>query len=116
MLVDKNARHKTRRPEFELQTFYGQLEHIFVVKLAGTPDLAGTPATMFFAAIKTCNIVARNSLDMHYYEKHGRTEVIDMNCIQCVVGRISDPSGRRWAIIDRSGALARALYMDEQPS
>ncbi|KIM60589.1 hypothetical protein SCLCIDRAFT_1183175 [Scleroderma citrinum Foug A] len=32
-LVDKYARQKKRQPEYEMKTFYGQLQHIFVVSL-----------------------------------------------------------------------------------
>jgi hypothetical protein len=37
---------------------------------------------------------------------------MDLNCVQCLVGRVRLANGN-WAILDRSGVLARALYVDE---
>jgi len=48
-----------------------------------------------------------NSLDMHFYRDVGVLDVVDITCLQCLVGRVKD--GARWAIIDRSGRLARAV-------
>ncbi|KAF5374458.1 hypothetical protein D9615_009129 [Tricholomella constricta] len=109
LLVDKHARSRDREPEYEPQSFYGQLENIFVVKLPATPDLELVqPATLILAAIRTCTVEAENSLDMHYYKRQGRTEVVDMTSVQCVVGRVK--VGNMYAIIDRSGSMARGYY------
>lgn len=79
------------------------------MKLPTTPDLAlAEPTTLILAAIHTCDIEAHNSLDMHYYSKFGRTEVVDITSVQCVVGRVK--SRNRWAILDRTGGMARAYY------
>jgi hypothetical protein len=37
----------------------------------------------------------------------GRLDVVDVTCLQCLVGRVKD--NNRWAIIDRSGHLVRAV-------
>ncbi|TDL13665.1 hypothetical protein BD410DRAFT_846724 [Rickenella mellea] len=111
MLVDKNTNKRSREPEFRLETYYGQLKRIFVVKLEATPDLPDTPTILFMAAITNCIIDSRNKLDMHFYSRQGRTEVVDITCIQCLVGRIRYDN--QWAIIDRSGSLARALHSDD---
>lgn len=50
-------------------------------------------------------------LDIHYYTRDGPIEVVDITTIQRLVGRIRDRD--RWAIIDRSGSLSRALYIEE---
>jgi len=56
-------------------------------------------------------MVALNGLDLHYYSKMGCVEVLDMTCVQCVVGRVKDPdTSNGWVLVDRSGSLARAAF------
>lgn len=43
----------------------------------------------------------------------GRLEITDITCIQCLVGRIRTLDKKEWAIIDRSGNQARAVFIDE---
>ena len=93
------------------ETFYGQLQHIFVVKRpSATQLLVGVtePEILILGAILTCDIEEKNDLDMHYYKTHGRTEVVDITTVQCLVGRVKDRGV--WTIIDRSGNLARATF------
>ncbi|KIM59027.1 hypothetical protein SCLCIDRAFT_27607 [Scleroderma citrinum Foug A] len=112
-LVDKYARQKRRQPEYEMKTFYGQLQHLFVISLPPDTNLNLTePTVHILASIKTCKIECTNvDLDIHYYSKLGGLDVLDITCIQCVVGRI--PCNNGWAIIDRSGDLAHAFYVPE---
>ncbi|KIJ70560.1 hypothetical protein HYDPIDRAFT_184816 [Hydnomerulius pinastri MD-312] len=113
-LVDKYARQKRRRPEYELKTFFGRLQHIFVVRLPPTQHLnIHTPAVHILAGIETCEIQRSTDLDIHYFNKVGSLDVVDISCVQCLVGRIPVASG--WAIVDRSGDLARALYAADEP-
>jgi hypothetical protein len=69
------------------------------------------PATIFLAAIKTCDVEAFNSLNMQYYSKLGPLEVVDMMCVQCVVGRVR--ADKRWAVIDRNGGLTLLVHEEE---
>jgi hypothetical protein len=114
MLVDKYAHQPRRRPEYMLQTFYGQLQHIYVVRFNGAcPGLGCEDGTVIFlAAVKTCKLDGPDSqlrsLDIQFYSSEGATHIVDMTSIQCLVGRVWDRN--RWAIIDRSGQLARAVY------
>jgi hypothetical protein len=66
--------------------------------------------TIILAAISECKITAHNDLDMHYYRDEGALQVVDISTVQCLVGRIKTTNGRDWAIIDRSGSLARPYY------
>jgi len=113
-LVDKYARQKKRQPEYEMKTFYGQLQHIFVVSLPLDTGLCiSEPTVHILASIKTCKVERSNAaLDIHYYSKLGGLDILDIMCIQCIVGRISC-ANNSWAIIDRSGDLARAFYVPE---
>lgn len=109
LLVDQNANRRNLAPKFVPETFYGQLQHIFVVPMPAAEELGiAEPQTLILASILTCDIEAQNDLDMHYFKQHGRTEVVDIATIQCLVGRVRDRDW--WTIIDRSGKLARAEF------
>lgn len=119
MYVDIHARHKNRKEELQLQTFYGQLQHLFVIRLPensrvelGLED--EEPLTIFFAAIKSCVIDAAltiNILDIHYFARHGSLDLVDVDSLQALVGRV--PDGNRTRIVDRSGTLARAVGVED---
>jgi hypothetical protein len=118
MLVDKYARQARRTPKYELQTFFGQLCHIFLVRFPVTvcADLGlDAGAVIILAIIKTCVLddpdPQLQGLDVHFYSLEGAVHVIDITSVQCLVGRIRDRN--RWAIIDRSGCLARAIYVED---
>ncbi|KAI8998957.1 hypothetical protein BD414DRAFT_407127 [Trametes punicea] len=112
LLVDKNARFRNRPVVLEGRTFFGQLQHIISFPFLSRPaDLSAAPDNLLLGVIQQCVIEERNEdLDIHYYSKMGGVEVVDLTTIQCLVGRIRDR--HRWAIIDRSGSLSRALYVD----
>jgi hypothetical protein len=116
MLVDKYARQGRHQPKYELQTFHGQLQHIYVVQFTtGCEDLGlDNPSTIILAAIRTCVLDEIDpqiqGLDIRNYSKEGALHVIDITSVQCLVGCFLDRNA--WAIIDRSGSLARALYIE----
>ncbi|KAL7277981.1 hypothetical protein ACG7TL_007934 [Trametes sanguinea] len=114
VLVDRNARFRNASVVLEPRTLYGQLQHIFEVQLSAMPaygyPLKPTPVVL--AAIQTCQVQSSNpSLDIHYYSRMGATDYVDIQTIQCLVGRIKDRG--QFAIIDRSGSLSRALFVDD---
>jgi hypothetical protein len=108
--VDKHARKARREPEFELKTFYGRLQHLFAVQLPIYPGVGvNTAQTVLLAGITTCNVdVEHPVLDIHFYKTEGVEEIYGLECVQCLIGRVPY-SEQRWAIIDRSGALSRAV-------
>ena len=53
------------------------------------------------------------SLNIPYYTEPTKPvalRAVDMNTVMCLVGRIKDRG--RWAIVDRSGDMARAEFID----
>ncbi|KAF9470229.1 hypothetical protein BDN70DRAFT_821602, partial [Pholiota conissans] len=113
LYVDKYTRFKRIAPEFVLQTFYGQVQQFVLIRLPPTPQLnLSEPATLIYAFIRTCPITSHHpKLDVHYYSnEQGSTDLVDIATVQCLVGRIYDRG--TWAIIDRSGKLARAASFD----
>lgn len=49
--------------------------------------------------------------NIYYYSREGYLEVVDMECVQRLVGRVKD--GNEWAIIDRSEGSARPSFVNE---
>ncbi|KAF7964582.1 hypothetical protein HWV62_5467 [Athelia sp. TMB] len=116
MYEDKQERYRNRPEQQELHTFYGRLDHLFVIRFDHTAreHIAfedDEPLTIFLAAVRSCRITETHpSLDIHYYTKLGGIHVVDVTSIQSLVGRVRDID--RWAIIDRSGLLAQAIAVD----
>ncbi|KAI0714182.1 hypothetical protein C8T65DRAFT_573761 [Cerioporus squamosus] len=113
-LVDRNARHRNAVVQLQRATFYGCLEHILAVNCPPIPGSSHhTSEMLLFAVVRTCEIEeTHSSLDIHYYSKETTLDVLDITTIQCLVGRIRDRG--RWAITDRSGALSRAIYDEDE--
>ncbi|KAG6815253.1 hypothetical protein H0H93_010446 [Arthromyces matolae] len=121
VLIDKNAHRRRQQSQFEVQTFYGQLQHIYLVRI---PDdcrrslkiKSDTDTTLILAGIRSCKLdnapsPALASLDVHFYTSLGTYDVIDITTVQSLVGRFKAvPTARQWALVDRSGSLARAVY------
>jgi hypothetical protein len=119
MLVDKYARQRCHEPQYELETFYGQLQHVFIINF---PDVCDSldltePTTIILVAIRSCVLdpidpLISGILDIHTYTKEGPLHYLDVTGIQCLVAQVKD--GNKWYIFDRSGALARALYLEDE--
>jgi len=98
MLVDKHANRRNRPPEYVQESFYGQLLHILMVHLPAALELhpcLSKSSTYLLAAVHQCEVTQKGPLKTPIYSKMGRTEVIDINCVQCrfsVLGRGLGPS------------------------
>lgn len=113
MDVDKNARYPKRPVVLESRIFFGQLQHIFVIRLRASPILRlKEKTTLILAAIRTCaNPQVKGESSLPYYSREGHLEIIDMSCVQCLIGRVKD--GNEWAIIDRSESCAPVLVNND---
>lgn len=108
---------------YQPKTFYGRLEHIYTVTFQrGCQGLQiFHPTTYILACIRQCRIRKEDPqltrLDIHLYKERDeiRLDVTDITSVQCLVGRVRDGSDG-WAIIDRSGTLARAVYLGDESS
>lgn len=116
MLVDRNARYTQRVPDFHPEKFFGQLENILEVQLPAIPNFHPDtlmPSVYFLAGIRRCDLEEVNALNMPYYTKTARYEVVDMTCVQCLVARIAEQHPvKRWAIADRSNNVDRSFYVE----
>jgi len=113
MLVDKNARHAKKPTNLEACIFFGQLQNIFVIKIPASPALElEDTTTLILAAVRTCtNPQMKGENNIYYYSREGHLEVIDMACVQCLIGRVKD--GNEWAIVDRSDGCACPVFVTE---
>jgi hypothetical protein len=48
-------------------------------------------------------------MNMPIYQRIGKTEVVDMTCVQCLVSRV--PTGPKWAIIDHTGTIQQSVHV-----
>ena len=64
--------------------------------------------TYLLACIHTCDVDRRNSLGMPIYSKMGASEVVDLDQLECLVGRVQN--GGYTAIIDRTGEWQDTKY------
>ncbi|GJF00485.1 transposase family Tnp2 domain-containing protein [Phanerochaete sordida] len=107
--VDRNARRRHAREEYERVTHYGLLEHLVVLHLPDHPAFMDStssdpqPRTLMLADIHSCNDFD-GPPGFRLYQKMGTWQVFDVSCVQCVVGRAKLPTVgcATWAIIDRS--------------
>jgi hypothetical protein len=112
--IHENRRHKT--PDFEPDTFYGQLQHVYSVRVNTSRRLSlARPETVVLAVIRKCDVIDEdpNGLDVRYYARDGPLDVVDMHTVQCLVGRVWVSSAKRWGIVDRSGHLARVQWDED---
>ncbi|KAK0470469.1 uncharacterized protein EV420DRAFT_1616583 [Desarmillaria tabescens] len=72
-------------------------------------------SSFIMASIRSCKCIESekiDGLDIHFYTALGQQHVTDITTVQCLVGRV--PCGQtKWAIMDRSGSLARAVYSED---
>ena len=109
LAVDKFAHIPRRAPEFELQDFFRQILRFVIVNIPHSPIHNIKGDSFIYAFINQVKISepATNQSRINYYEDLGPTEFVDLNQVNCVVGRIKDRS--KWSIIDRSKLLAQAI-------
>lgn len=110
LFVDKYAHSRRREPEFVCKTFFGQVLRFLVVDI----DMSSSrrhdieSGKFIYAAIHEANISepANQRCPINYYQNLGRTELVNLNMVQCLIGRIKDRN--RWALVDRNPSQAKS--------
>ena len=70
-----------------------------MLELPPAPQLKLTePTTLILALVQEAKAELKD--DIYFYKEFGAEEVVDLETVQCVVGRVKN--GGEWAIIDRS--------------
>ena len=93
-------------------TFYEKLQHIIGIHFGSPqPELnLNEPRTIMLGAIKTCEGCKPDpkllNLGFQFYQKEREAfSIVDIGCIECLVGRVRDVERKQWAIVDRTGSL-----------
>ncbi|KAJ7136260.1 hypothetical protein C8R46DRAFT_922659, partial [Mycena filopes] len=121
LAVDKNAHHRNMVVELEPQVFFGQVRKFIALTVpadfparrdADEAEEAGSarPRTIILAAVSQAKLTRRNKVGMSYFDSKSSdlgpvTEVIDVDTIDCVAGRIQ--AGKRWACLVRPEVAAK---------
>lgn len=112
--VDRNARARNRETNLQQEICYGQLTHVFLIRILRTPDLAINSATeVAFAIIEECYKPVRHAasgFNIFTYTKRKAAQAVDIITVQGLVGRVYHD--KKWAILDRNGALACEMFAD----
>jgi len=86
-LVDTNASNNLPE-DLVIETFFAQLLRIIQLDLPPSADLYHPRAeTVLLAHVKTCN-ATRDEDDLWEYSTMGKSHFIDLNSVQCSVGRV----------------------------
>lgn len=73
-----------------------------MLELPPAPQLKLTePKTIILALIQEAKAKLKDGI--HFYKDFSAEEVVDLETLQCVVGRVKN--GVKWAIIDRSDVV-----------
>jgi hypothetical protein len=99
--VDKKARFRKMASVFEKRTFYGQLLRVVVIDVPASPLLKTSRAeTVLLAIVRSIKAERCSSNNTTFYKNLGSIYAIDLNTVECVVGRVHDRN--RWTIVDRA--------------
>ena len=113
-------KHLLGKLQETLVTFYGHLQHIIGVHFESPqPDLGlDKPMTIMLGAINACDGSKPDpkllGLDFHFYQREKEAfSIVDIACVECLVGRVRDVERKQWAIVDRTGYLVRNVYIQD---
>jgi hypothetical protein len=108
-----HERNHHREPEMVDRDFWGQLLKIFVLQLTDEQAQSlGQPTARPVVLASIRRVDAKKSKYGIVSYKHERgLDVVDVNSLQCVVGRVY--YDRQWFILDRSAPKERAIFGSE---
>jgi hypothetical protein len=109
LAVDKFAHRPRQAPQFELQNFFGQVLRFIVVKIPLSLDNGIEAQSLVYAVIDEIKVQGSGTnFYGRFYQATGPIVFIDLNQVQCVIGRILDRG--KWAIVDRSTSVAQIYH------
>jgi len=116
MNVDRNARHRNAPIDFQRVVFYARLEQIIECTIPANNTLQLKSPKLFLLALVTDCITDGGDATtdaVTYTAMKSSSSLIDLNAIQCVVGRLElGVSQRRWGIVDRSEDWAHTTFKE----
>lgn len=104
LLLDRLAHRPRLPPDFVLQSWFGQVERIFVLHLPACPEVVElqAPKTFIFLEVHSC-AATRDRHGLWSYVNFGAFEVVEADCYRSLVGRIHDRG--RWWFVRRPSVL-----------
>ena len=106
--------HRRNAAEALLETdCYGQVQQFIILPIALSPDIPAVrcPETLILAAIKSCEIeVGCRHLHNISYRTLGPLEVVDINLVEGVIGRVRDRG--RWVTVERKEVFRKIILID----
>jgi len=94
--------------------FYRQLQYIVVIPIPESNELqTKKPKSLCLVVIRSVDTDfpnAHGTPPILFYLQTGALDLVDVKCIQCVVGCIKDWG--RWGLVNHSGPLAHAVFTD----
>ena len=107
LAVDKFAHRPRQAPQFELQDFFGRVLRFIVVNVPPSIDDEIDAQSLVYAVINEVKVLdpAGSNFYSCFYQATGPFVFVDLNQVQCVIGRVLDRG--KWAIIDRSTSVAQ---------
>ncbi|KAB5587614.1 hypothetical protein CTheo_8947 [Ceratobasidium theobromae] len=117
LLPDANARHRNRPEVLVRQTNYGQVLDIYYVEFVVDPaNPDDTREPYLLVRVKECQTggfdAALPKNPLVTYRRIGTPDIIHIESINAVIGRIS-LDNNTWAIIDRSRNGARTQFVQD---
>lgn len=104
----------SRKPVFKSTEYFGQLKKVLATELPpGIIPSITQPTRVVLAIISPRETTNETPLKIPYYTEPSKPpapRAVDMNTVMCLVGRVWDRG--RWAIVDRSGEMARADFIE----
>jgi hypothetical protein len=111
-IFQKISHHNHSMVSFNISTWSASFNHALPLVWRDQQQLS-----CIMAAIRVCKVdptIQIPHLDFHFYSGFGKLDVVDITCLQCLVARVPDLDTQNlWAITDRSGNLARAIYLQD---
>jgi hypothetical protein len=110
--VDRNERNHRAEPEMVDRNFWGQLLKILVIELdEEQAALLGQPTARPVALAIIRRVDAKkNQHGIVSYKHEQQVDVVDLNSLQCVVGRMHYMG--QWIVIDRSDPQVHPSFRD----
>ncbi|KAG8922102.1 hypothetical protein FRC02_012132 [Tulasnella sp. 418] len=118
--VDIYAHQTKKKPVFGRKVYYAQLQYLLVVEFTTRVNTENVkipePETHVLAYVKPCKMGNKDATVELASFKDGPTgfetpQFIDLNSIDCVVGRVL--RDKKWYIIDRSRGVAQTMFIQD---
>jgi hypothetical protein len=86
-----------------MRDFFGRVLQFFTLEVPAFPERLMEQTTLIFAVVRQLKVThqVKDPFRLCYFkDDSGPVEIVDINQIQCLVGRIHDRD--EWAIVDRN--------------